>query len=101
MPEFIVFMYNDAVDRSIANDGQAWGAYLANLKATGSFNGGSSIGRGSRYKKGSQQSPSELSIEGFIRIEATSATEAQVVLEGNPNYEAGGTVEIRELLQDE
>jgi hypothetical protein len=101
MPEFIVFMYNDAVDRSIANDGQAWGAYLAKLKATGRFNGGSSIGRGSWYRKGAQQSPSEPSIEGFIQIEAANATEAQAVLEGNPNYEAGGTVEIRELFKDE
>jgi hypothetical protein len=101
MPEFIVFMYNDVVDRGIANDGQKWSAYLARLKATGRFSGGSSIGRGSKFKKGSQQSPSELSIEGFLRIEATNAAEAQAVLEDNPNYEAGGTVEIRELLQDE
>jgi hypothetical protein len=50
---------------------------------------------------GSQQAPSEPSIEGFIRIEAKDAEEAQKVLEGNPNYEAGGTVEVRELLQDE
>jgi hypothetical protein len=101
MPEFIVFMYNDVADRGKANDGQKWGAYLAKLKATGGFNGGSSIGRGSKFQKGSQTSPSELNIEGFMRIEARSAAEAQAVLEGNPNYEAGGTVEIRELLQDE
>jgi hypothetical protein len=101
MPEFIVFMHNDVVDRSLANDGQRWGAYLAKLKATGRFNGGSSIGRGLKFRMGSQQAPSELSIEGFIRIEAKDAEEAQKVLEGNPNYEAGGTVEVRELLQDE
>ena len=101
MPEFIVFMHNDIVDRSLASDEQLWGAYLTKLKATGRFNGGSSIGRGSKFKKGCQPAPSEVSIEGFIRVEAQDAEEAQKFLEGNPNYEAGGTVEVRELLQDE
>jgi hypothetical protein len=94
-------MHNDVVDREAANDGRSWERYIANLKATGRFIGGSSIGRGIRFKKGSQLSPSDLGIEGFIRVEATSLEEARSFLEGNPNYEAGGTVEIRELLQDE
>jgi hypothetical protein len=101
MPEFIVFMHNDVVDRNLANDGQRWGAYLAELKSTGRFNGGSSIGGGLKFKKGSQPAPSELTVEGFLRIEAKDEEEARKVLEGNPNYEAGGTVEVRELLQDE
>ncbi len=101
VPEFIVFMHNDVVDRDLANDGKLWEAYLKKLRATGRFNGGSSIGPGLSFKKGLQPAPSGQGIEGFIRVEATSAADAMNVLEGNPNYEAGGTVEIRELLQDE
>jgi len=36
-------------------------------------------------------------LAGFIRIEATDLAEARTLLAGNPTYEAGGTVEIREL----
>ena len=101
MPEFIVFMHNDVVDRDLANDGEQWEAYLTKLRATDRFNGGSSIGRGLSFKKGLQPSSSGQGIEGFIRVEAKSAEDAKSVLEGNPNYEAGGTVEIRELRRDE
>lgn len=101
MPEFIVFMHNDVVDRELANAAERWESYLTQLRASGRFNGGSSIGRGLSLKKGLQPVPSGNEIEGFIRVEATSPEEAAKVLEGNPNYEAGGTVEIRELLQDD
>ena len=36
-------------------------------------------------------------LTGFIRIEAGSLAAAALLLAGNPVYEAGGTVEIREL----
>jgi hypothetical protein len=101
MPEFIVFMHNDVVDRDLANAGEQWESYLTQLRASGRFNGGSSIGRGLSFKKGLPPAPSGSEIAGFIRVEATSPEEAAKVLEGNPNYEAGGTVEIRELLQDD
>lgn len=101
MPEFILPMHNDVNDRAIANDGQLWSAYIANLKATGGFNGGSSIGIGVRLKKSLGSAPSDLSIEGFVRVNAESLEAAQKFVVGNPNYEAGGTVEIRELPQDE
>ncbi len=100
MPGFIVFMYNDVVTRELANDDQRWGDYLARLKATGRFGGGSSIGQGWKFKKGSRPSPSELGIDGFMRVEAKDEEEAREVLQGNPNDEAGGTVEIRVLLED-
>jgi hypothetical protein len=101
MPEFIVFMHSDVVDRDMANDGSRWELYLAKLKTAGHFNGGSAIGRGLRFKKGTQTEPAGLGIEGFMRVEARNLDEAQIVLEGNPNYEAGGALEVRELLQDE
>jgi hypothetical protein len=40
-------------------------------------------------------------MNGFIRVRAEDLTAAKKFLIGNPIYEAGGTVEIRELLRDE
>ncbi len=36
-------------------------------------------------------------LSGFIRIRADSLDHARALLAGNPAYEQGGTVEIREL----
>jgi hypothetical protein len=37
---------------------------------------------------------------GYLVIQAPNITEAKKLVLGNPVYEAGGTVEIRELPQD-
>jgi len=34
---------------------------------------------------------------GYVKIEARDLNHARELLQGNPVYEAGGTVEIREL----
>ena len=36
-------------------------------------------------------------LAGFVRVSAKDLDEACTLLAGNPVYEAGGTVEIREL----
>jgi hypothetical protein len=36
-------------------------------------------------------------LAGFIRVNADNLAAAKSLLSGNPVYEAGGTVEIREL----
>ena len=36
-------------------------------------------------------------INGFVRIEAKDMNEAEMLLTGNPVFEAGGTIEIRDL----
>jgi hypothetical protein len=36
-------------------------------------------------------------LTGYIRLKADSIEHAKSLLTGNPHYEAGGTVEIREL----
>ncbi len=41
--------------------------------------------------------PMQARVGGFIRIEAGSLAEAEALPAGNPVYENGGTVEIREL----
>ena len=48
-------------------------------------------------------SPSAISahIAGFIRVNAASFDAAKSLVRGNPVYEAGGTVEIRELPRAE
>lgn len=38
---------------------------------------------------------------GYLRVRAASLEAAEALLAGNPVYEAGGTVEIRELPKDE
>ena len=101
MKDFILFMYDDVVDKAIAGDGARWEKYSTSLHASGAFDGGSSIGAGVKYKKNHPNLESEPGANGFIRIRADSQTEAKSFLIGNPNYEAGGTVEIRELPRGE
>jgi len=41
--------------------------------------------------------PVTAHLGGYIRVTAASIAEAKSLLSGNPHFEAGGTVEIREL----
>ena len=101
MKDFILFMYDDAIDETQAGDDQKWDAYFSSLHASGQFDGGSSIGRGARFRKNHPENPSETGMTGFIRIRAEDMDGAKKFLCGNPIFEAGGTVEIRELPRDE
>lgn len=98
MKEFMFFMHNDAGDG--ANDGAAWATYLGRLQRTGRFAGGSSIGAGACFAKSKSAPAITAHITGFIRVEAEDLASAQQMLGGNPVFESGGTVEIRELLRD-
>lgn len=97
MNEYMLLMHQDAPDRNAADNPEGWARYLGRLRATGRFDGGSSIGNGVRLRKNQASQPSENDIDGFIRMRADSLEDAKQFLEGNPVYEAGGTVEIREL----
>jgi hypothetical protein len=101
MKDFILFMYNDCVDRAMANDDEKWNSYFSTLRASGRFDGGSSIGSGTKYRKNHPDLPSERGMNGFIRIRAEGDVEASSFLAVNPVYEAGGTVEIRELPRED
>lgn len=101
MKDFILFMYNDAIDQTQANDDQKWEAYFLKLHASGQFDGGSSIGRGARFNKNHPESPVESAMTGFIRVRAGDMDEAKTFLSGNPLFESGGTIEIRELPRDD
>ncbi len=75
----------------------AWETYLEKLGQSGHLRGGSVIGDGKCFVKNGIAPEVTAHINGFIRIDAASLEEAATLLEGNPVYEAGGTVEIREL----
>lgn len=98
MNEYILFMHDDAVDPAIADDGARWEHYLSGLRASGQFDGGSSIGPGVLARRNGGTVPAPGHVNGYIRVRAESLEAAQRFLAGNPNYDAGGTIEVRELL---
>lgn len=97
MNDYIFFMHGGAADRAIADDGARWEEYLAALRASGQFGGGSAIGAGILAGKGYPDQPAAGNVTGYLRVRAESLEAAKRFLDGNPVYEAGGTVEIREL----
>ena len=74
-----------------------WAPYLQRLRQTGVFQGGSAIGDGICICKGRVPPPATAHLAGFIRVTADGLDAAKSLVAGNPVYEAGGTVEIREL----
>jgi len=92
MTDYIFLMHDDAVDEELA-----WKPYLSRLRQTGHFQGGSAIGEGMCARKSGRQPPMTAHLTGFVRVSADNLDQAKSLLTGNPHYEAGGTVEIREL----
>jgi hypothetical protein len=85
-------MHDDADD-----DETAWELYLRRLKQGGCFGGGSAIGDGICARKRGATPSLTAHLTGYVRVIADSLDHAKSMLTGNPMYEAGGTVEIREL----
>lgn len=92
MTDYIFLMHDDS-----ANNDEDWGPYLGKLQQGGVFQGGSAIGDGVCARKGGSPAPVTAHLAGYIRVTADSLDEAKSLLTGNPVFEAGGTVEIREL----
>jgi hypothetical protein len=92
MPEYIFLMHGDAHD-----DQTAWGPYLRGLQQSGCFQGGSAIGEGMCVRKRGASPSVTAHLTGYVRVVADNLDHAKSMLAGNPLYEAGGTVEIREL----
>lgn len=76
---------------------EAWAPYLAMLRASGCFQGGSSIGDGVCLRRDGAAPEPTRHLVGYIKIRAADLAHATELLVGNPVYEAGGVVEIREL----
>ena len=92
MPSYIFFMHDDAHDEE--ND---WEPYITKLKTDGSFEGGSAIGDEVCIRKTDKAPSLTAHLAGYIRVNADDLNHAKSMLAGNPHFEAGGTVEIREL----
>ncbi len=97
MPDFIFLMHDDVPERGDSSSDAGWGRYLAMLQASGNFQGGSAIGAGVCARKSGEAPGVTRHLSGFIRVAANSLDDARTMLAGNPVFEAGGTVEIREL----
>jgi hypothetical protein len=92
MPDYFLLMHDDATHAT-----EGWDDYIRRLREAGVFQGGSAIGGGMVARKSGTPAPLAAHLGGFIRITARDLDHAQSFLDGNPVYEAGGTVEIREL----
>jgi hypothetical protein len=92
MPDYIFLIHNDADD-----GGTEWAPYLARLRESGHFEGGSAIGDGACVRKTGAAPPLSAHLVGYLRVSANNFEHAKSMLAGNPHFEAGGTVEVREL----
>lgn len=97
MNDYLLLMHRDAPDARGADDPERWSQYLAWLRGSGQFDGGSAIGPGERVRRDQPDQAVSDGPSGFIRVRAASLQDAKRFLAGNPVYEAGGTVEVREL----
>ncbi len=100
MNDYIFFMHDD-VPNEHRRRYDEWNAYLAKLREAGAFEGGSAIGDGICASKSVAPTAISRQIAGYIRIRAENLNAARELVIGNPVYEAGGTVEIRELPRTE
>ncbi len=97
MAEYLFLMHDDAT----VTEANSWETYIRTLQEAGSFEGGSAVGDGICVRKSGATPPVTAHLVGYIRVNAPSIAHAQSLLAGNPHFEAGGTVEIRELPRTE
>jgi hypothetical protein len=94
MNDYIFLMHNDATEPISA---ALWEPYFAALRAKGVFQGGSAIGGGETLRNEGVPAPVNGHLGGYIRVTAEGLDEAKQLVIGNPVFECGGTVEVREL----
>lgn len=97
MARFIVFIHGDAQPGLPQPTDAAWGAYSGRLREDGRIEGGSSIGVGRALRREGAPGPVAAHIIGYLVFEADAITDVEALMIGNPDYEAGATVEIRTL----
>jgi hypothetical protein len=96
MTEYIFLMHDDAID-DVNQD--AWEPYLSKLEQGGFLRDTSAIGDGVCARKSGAPGSVTAQLTGYALVNAASLDQAKSLLIGNPVFEAGGTVEIRELPQ--
>ncbi len=99
MADYIFLMHG--LPESLKSVETDWAPYLKRLEAGGHLRGGSAIGHGACFNRNGAAFGITAHLTGFVRVEADSLEAASTLLPGNPVYEAGGTVEIRELPKTE
>lgn len=97
MRRYLLLMHRDATS---AEDTEAWGPYLASLRQSSRFEGGSSIGAAAAHRFGGAPAHAHPWLVGYLMVMAEDLEAARSLLRGNPVYEAGGTVELCELDED-
>jgi hypothetical protein len=97
MIDYIFLMHDDAPQAGGELHVLDWESYIATLQASGHFSGGSAIGGGECVNKTGAPAALTKHLSGYLRVQAESLSDAKMLLRGNPVFEAGGTVEIREL----
>jgi hypothetical protein len=100
MRDYILLMHDD-VPGGLPRPRGEWAAYIAKLQNANVFQGGSSIGEGVSMARSGAGRPLTSTVAGYIRVNAVDLDAARALVIGNPVYEAGGTVEIRELPRDD
>ena len=98
MNDYIFLMHDDTPTTD--DTGSSWESYLTRLRQSGQFSGGSSIGTGECFSKSGNSKNITAHLTGYLIFKAESIEDAKQFLLGNPVYESGGTVEIRELPRD-
>ncbi|MFK7964042.1 MAG: hypothetical protein AB8C46_08750 [Burkholderiaceae bacterium] len=91
MADFLMLM------RTEEGDSAQWSAYIDSLLASGCFRGGSALGNGICVSRDDHAGACVTT--GFMRFEAGSRDDVLALLPGNPVYEAGGEIEILELVE--
>jgi hypothetical protein len=97
MKDYIFLFHDDVPEGGAAGAGADWEPYIARLVETGGYVGGSEIGDGACVNKLRAAPPVTANLVGYLLLQAEDMEEAKKLLAGNPLFEAGGTVEIREL----
>jgi hypothetical protein len=96
MRRYMLLMY----DTGGVEDPGGWDSYLEGLRESGRFEGGSSIGATAAHRKNADPTPQGAPLVGYLIVHADTIEAARSFLENNPVFEAGGTVEICELVED-
>lgn len=97
MQDFILFMHTDTTT-PVPDD--LWEPWFERLRAAQAFQGGSAIGAGEVLRKDLPAACLTSGIDGYVRIRAPDLPAARALIRGNPVYECGGSVEIRELPRE-
>ena len=89
MPEYIMLMRGVPSERD-------WESYIEKMNQSKHFRGGSAFGNSKCLSE--SKGAHACVATGFMRFEADSMRQVELLVSENPTYKAGGLVEIHELV---